>query len=108
MSRRKALTHVFEVTMMTNSLYLQSADEIVGYSLPLRALWYAAHGDWEQAHRLVQDDSSTACAWIHAYLHRVEGDLGNARYWYQRAGKNEPIDKSLDQELNELIAAFIE
>jgi hypothetical protein len=56
-------------------------------ALPLQALWWAAKGDWARAHRLVQDDPSPEAAWVHAYLHRVEGDLGNAGYWYRRAGR---------------------
>ena len=56
-------------------------------SAPLAALWWAAKGDWDQAHRIVQDESSREAAWVHAYLHRVEGDLGNAGYWYRQAGQ---------------------
>ena len=66
-------------------------------SAPLAGLWWAAKGDWDQAHRIVQDDSSRDAAWVHAYLHRVEGDLGNAGYWYRQAGK--PVAKdSLEAE----------
>jgi len=54
---------------------------------PLAALWWAANGDWDQAHKLVQDEASADAAWVHAYLHRIEGDLGNANYWYRRAAK---------------------
>jgi hypothetical protein len=54
---------------------------------PLAALWWAARGDWNQAHRIVQDEETSQAAWVHAYLHRVEGDLGNAGYWYRRTGK---------------------
>ncbi len=50
------------------------------------ALWWEARGDWERAHQLAQADESPVAAHVHAYLHRVEGDLGNARYWYRRAG----------------------
>ena len=53
------------------------------------ALALLAAGDWDGAHRAVQDDPSADAAWIHAHLHRVEGDLANARYWYARAGKPE-------------------
>lgn len=53
----------------------------------LRALWWAHRGDWVQAHRLVQDEGGTDAAWVHAWLHRVEGDAGNAAYWYRRAGR---------------------
>jgi hypothetical protein len=51
------------------------------------ALTKLAAGDWEGAHALVQDDPSPEAAWVHAHLHRVEGDLSNADYWYRRAGK---------------------
>jgi hypothetical protein len=54
---------------------------------PLAALWWAAKGNWDQAHKIVQDEESSDAAWVHAYLHRVEGDIGNASYWYRRASK---------------------
>jgi hypothetical protein len=53
----------------------------------LQALWWDAHGDWEQAHEAAQSGNDTSSAWVHAYLHRKEGDDGNAGYWYHRAGK---------------------
>lgn len=53
----------------------------------LKALSLVAAGEWDAAHDLVQDDPSPEAAWVHAHLHRVEGDLGNAGYWYRRAGK---------------------
>jgi hypothetical protein len=58
-------------------------------SLPpaLDALWWAAKGDWDKAHKVVMDDEGQEAAWVHAYLHRVEGDLPNAGYWYRTAGK---------------------
>ena len=58
-----------------------------GLSGPLEGLWWAAKGDWDKAHKIVQDDEGREAAWVHAYLHRVEGDLPNARYWYSTAGK---------------------
>lgn len=58
-----------------------------GFSPPLAALWWAAKGDWARAHAIVQDEAGVDAAWVHAYLHRVEGDLGNAGYWYRRAGQ---------------------
>lgn len=51
------------------------------------ALWWARKGDWDRAHRLVMRGSGKECAWVHALLHRTEGDLDNARYWYARAGR---------------------
>jgi hypothetical protein len=56
----------------------------------LAALWWEGKGDWDRAHALVMDESGLDCAWVHAYLHRVEGDLGNARYWYGQAGRATP------------------
>ncbi len=58
-----------------------------GIGPALSALWYDAKGNWEAAHTAAQEDSSADGAWVHAYLHRVEGDLGNAAYWYRRAGR---------------------
>jgi hypothetical protein len=58
---------------------------------PLKALRLLAGGDWQGAHEAVQDDESKEAAWVHAHLHRVEGDLSNAGYWYRRAGK--PVAK---------------
>ena len=53
----------------------------------LEALWHERRGDWDRAHKIVQDESDADAAWVHAYLHRVEGDLGNAGYWYRQAGQ---------------------
>ncbi len=61
-------------------------------SLPLQALWYDARGDWERAHEVCQQANSREGDWVHAYLHRKEGDPGNAGYWYARAGR--PIPKA--------------
>jgi hypothetical protein len=56
-----------------------------GLTPPLEALWHDAKGDWAAAHRVVMNAQSAAAAWVHAYLHRKEGDLDNARYWYRKA-----------------------
>jgi hypothetical protein len=53
----------------------------------LNALWYDARGEWDKAHELIQDVQDKNASWIHAYLHRKEGDDPNAGYWYSRAGK---------------------
>lgn len=55
-----------------------------------KALWHARAGKWDAAHDLCQEIPGTAGSWIHAWLHREEGDLGNAGYWYARAGKPIP------------------
>jgi len=72
---------------------------------PLAALWWAANGNWEEAHKIVQDEDTREAAWVHAYLHRVEGDLGNAGYWYRRAGQ--PVAKdSLETEWERIVSAL--
>lgn len=58
-----------------------------GLSPALTALWWAGKDDWDKAHRIVMDEDGADCAWVHAYLHRVEGDVGNAGYWYRQAGR---------------------
>jgi hypothetical protein len=63
----------------------------------LKALWHDGRGDWQSAHELAQDVHTRDGSWIHAYLHRKEGDLANAGYWYSRAGKSVP-SQSLEAE----------
>ena len=58
-----------------------------GVSVALTALWWAGKDDWDKAHKIVMDEGGKDCAWVHAYLHRVEGDLDNAGYWYRQAGR---------------------
>jgi len=53
----------------------------------VQALWFDARGEWEKAHERAQDDRTRSGSWVHAYLHRKEGDSGNADYWYARAGR---------------------
>jgi hypothetical protein len=72
---------------------------------PLAALWWAAKGDWDAAHKIVQDEETTDASWVHAYLHRLEGDLGNAGYWYRRAGKPAAQD-SLEAEWERIVSAL--
>ncbi|GAA6614961.1 hypothetical protein [Scytonema sp. NUACC26] len=72
---------------------------------PLQALWYDKKGDWNIAHEIVQDASDADSAWVHAYLHRKEGDLKNARYWYRRSDRSESKE-SLAQEW-EQIASYL-
>ncbi len=85
---------------------LEGAAPAPDLSAPLAGLWWAAKGDWEQAHRIVQDDSSREAAWVHAYLHRVEGDLGNAGYWYRQAGQSAAKD-SLEAEWERIVATLL-
>ena len=77
-----------------------------GLEPPLAALWWAAKGQWDAAHKIVQDESTAEAAWVHAYLHRVEGDLPNAGYWYRTAGK--PVEKgALDAEWNAIVVSLL-
>jgi hypothetical protein len=72
----------------------------------VRALWHDATGDWEGAHRVAQDVDTAEGAWVHAYLHRKEGDTGNAGYWYRRAGKP-AASGSLDAEWQAIAEALL-
>jgi hypothetical protein len=73
---------------------------------PLAALWCAAKGNWDEAHKIAQDQETRDAAWVHAYLHRVEGDLGNAGYWYRRAGK--PVAAgALETEWEQIVSALL-
>lgn len=77
-----------------------------GLSPALQALWHEAKGDWDRAHALCQEGPEQDGAWVHAYLHRKEGDEGNARYWYARAGK--PFRPApLDEEWRGIAAALL-
>ena len=71
----------------------------------LRAIELALAGDWDAAHNLVQqhEDDATA-AWIHAVLHKIEGDPGNARYWYRRANRLDRIEEEPTAELESIRA----
>jgi hypothetical protein len=71
----------------------------------LTGLWWDAKGDWAKAHESAQQDETPDGAWVHAYLHRKEGDDSNAAYWYQRAGKS-PVRGSLELEWEEIAAAL--
>jgi hypothetical protein len=74
----------------------------------LAALWWAGKDDWDKAHKIVMDEGGKDCAWVHAYLHRVEGDLGNARYWYrqaQRPGSSKPLAAEWEAIVETLLAS---
>lgn len=75
-------------------------------SICLQALWYDAKDNWERAHELIQDISDKNAAWIHAYLHRKEGDNWNADYWYTKAGKKRPV-LSLQEEWEQITSALL-
>jgi hypothetical protein len=75
---------------MTSDLFrasLSAERPPAGLSPPLEALWWAGKDMWDEAHALVQNEPGAEGAWVHAHLHRVEGDRANAAYWYRRAGR---------------------
>ena len=76
-------------------------------SLALQALWHDGRGDWDASHDIAQDMPGVDGAWIHAYLHRKEGDLWNADYWYQRAGKKRP-SFTIEEEWEQMVLYFLE
>ena len=86
---------------------LANARPPAGLAAPLEALWHEGKGDWDRAHRVVMDASGADAAWVHAYLHRKEGDLDNARYWYRKAKKSEaagPLEDERDAIARALLA----
>ena len=72
----------------------------------LRALWYDLNGDWDTAHRIVQAMSDVNAMWIHAYLHRKEPDIWNAKYWYSRCGKPYPGEMDFEAEAAVILVAL--
>jgi hypothetical protein len=85
---------------------LRAAAPPASLSPALQALWQEAKGDWHAAHVLAQAQDDAEGAWVNAYLHRVEGDLANARYWYQRAGRP-ASDEPLSEEWAALARALL-
>lgn len=77
-----------------------------GLSKALQALWQDAKGNWDHAHKLAQSEKGETGARVHAYLHRKEGDLDNAAYWYGRAGETMPA-ASLGEEWDALVTALV-
>lgn len=77
-----------------------------GLSAGLLALWHDGRGDWHRAHDVAQEIGDETGSWVHAYLHRKEGDIDNARYWYRRAGMA-PASGSLDNEWQAIVEALL-
>jgi hypothetical protein len=95
---------------MTPSAFKRSLSDKkppAGMSPALAALWWAGNDAWDKAHDIVMNEDSAECAWVHAYLHRVEGDRDNARYWYRQA-KREPASGDLEVEWAAIAAALLE
>jgi hypothetical protein len=85
---------------------LSSREALATLSPLLRALWHDAHGDWDEAHRLAQDVDDRDGAWVHAYLHRKEGDPANAAYWYGRAQQPVATD-ALETEWERIVSDLL-
>ena len=95
------------MTIDTFKASLASRTPPAGLAAVLVALWHDGRGDWDAAHRVAQDVDDPDGAWVHAYLHRKEGDAGNAAYWYRRA--NRPIARGpLDDEWHTIAAALLD
>ena len=95
---------------MSKSLFHESLshpEPPAHFSVLLKSLWHDKKGDWKKAHDLVNQLPGVDAAWVHAYLHRKEGDIWNADYWYARAKKTRP-SYSLEEEWSNLVAYFIE
>lgn len=95
--------------MITLAQFKQSlslASPPADYSVYLKALWWDDRDDWERSHTTIQDVPGEEAAWIHAYLHRKEGDIGNADYWYRRAGRKRS-SLSLDEEWEEIVQEML-
>ncbi len=91
---------------MTPTEFRAAAPLPTGISEALQGLWHMGQGDWDKAHKAVQDSDSKEAAWVHAHLHRVEGDESNAGYWYARAGKPH-AKNSHDEEWNEIAGVLL-
>ncbi len=94
---------------MDLALFKKSLDEAeppANISAHLLSLWYDAKGDWEQSHEIIQHIDDSHASWIHAYLHRKEGDNGNADYWYHKATRKRPAI-SLEQEWIEIAGTLL-
>ena len=85
---------------------LSEQEPPAGVSLALQAMWYDAKQDWHQAHTCAQAQEDRTGSWVHAYLHRVEGDAANAAYWYRRAGR--PVStQSLSDEWQSIVKTLL-
>lgn len=77
-----------------------------GLTPALQALWHERRGNWDRAHTIAQDDEGEDAAWVHAYLHRREGDTSNAAYWYRRAARPAAYG-SLDEEWRVIVRTLL-
>ena len=113
LQRREELSNsiLLDVTLEDFQRSLHQAAPPAGLPPLLVALWWDGKGQWSRAHEIAQeDDSPTAdpnAAWIHAYLHRKEGDASNADYWYSRARRS-PSTLPHEEEWKEIVTALLD
>lgn len=105
--RERQIGYFYKMDLVSFVASLNTDTPPEDISVYLLALWYDAKGDWEKSHTTIQHVDTKNAEWIHAYLHRKEGDIFNADYWYRRAGKKRP-SVTLKQEWNELVTAMME
>jgi len=86
---------------------LTDSQHPAGLSAPLQAMWEDGRGQWEAAHVIAQAIEGETGAWLHAYLHRKEGDLNNAGYWYRQAGRTTPTH-SLEEEWTHIVTTLLQ
>ncbi|WP_198664936.1 hypothetical protein [Lewinella sp. IMCC34191] len=86
---------------------LSAAEPPADLSLPLQSMWWLGKNNWDHAHDLIDSAPGSENAWVHAHLHRIEGDESNANYWYRRAGRETP-DYGLSKERDVLLAFFLD
>ena len=94
---------------MTSAAFKRSraaAEPPDGLSAALAALWWAGKDEWDRAHAIVMNAADADCAWVHAHLHRREGDLDNARYWYRQA-RREAASGAFDAEWESIAADLL-
>ena len=95
-----------EMTLDEFRQSLTATEPSTGLSLALAGLWWDAKGDWKRAQESARQDKRPDGSWVHAYLHRKEGDQGNAAYWYRQAGKpvcRQPLESEWQQIAKELL-----
>ena len=106
---RPCLVRIIYVRMTIEEFHksLNSEHPPEGLTPSLAALWWDAKGDWTKAHESAQQDEGAAGAWVHAYLHRKEGDVSNAGYWYRQAGKPQ-ANVAIEKEWAEIVSSLLD
>lgn len=101
----RILSHLCSMTLTDFKNTLHNAAPPAAITPYLESLWWDGKGNWQRAHDVIENQEDATAAWVHAYLHRKEGDKGNARYWYARAGRPVP-EVTLEQEWESIVTAL--